>query len=424
MSILIKNGLAVLPSGVEKRDIYIEGSKIVKIGNNIDCAADDVIDATGKCVMAGFVDMHCHLREPGYEYKEDITSGTRAALQGGFTSIACMPNTNPPLDNYALIKYVKDKSIEQDNAKVYPIGCITKQQAGAELSEMGKMKEAGAIAVSDDGKPVSSGNMMRLALEYADTHNMLVISHTEDSTISGDGVVNEGFNATIAGLRGINRVAEEAMLARDILLAEALNVKVHIAHISTKNSVNLIRDAKKRGAKVTCETCPHYFSATDDEVLSYNTNAKINPPLREQADVDAIIEGLKDGTIDAIATDHAPHHADEKNREFNFAPFGTSGFETAFSLAYTNLVETDTMDITNLSKLMSENPSKILGIGSGIIAENERADITIVNTDADFVVDSSKFVSKGKNSLFNGWKLKGTISNVIVDGIEKEIKRL
>lgn len=372
--------------------------------------------------MAGFVDMHCHLREPGQEYKEDIESGTKAALQGGFTSIACMPNTVPPLDNAALIKYVIDRATEVDNAKVYPIGCITKGQNGKELAEMGFMKEAGAVAVSDDGRPVSDGNTMRLALEYAASQKLLVISHCEDKSIAGDGVVNEGFNATIAGLRGINRVAEEAMVARDILLAEALGVRVHIAHVSTKNSVHLIRQAKERGVKVTCETCPHYFTATDDEILSYNTNAKINPPLREQADVDAVIEGLRDGTIDVIATDHAPHHADEKNREFNLAPFGTSGFETAFSLGYTYLVEPDIIDLAKLSQLMSAAPARILGIGGGLLREGERADITIVDTEKQYTVDSSKFVSRGKNSLFHTWKLSGVVTNVIVDGIEKEIK--
>lgn len=422
MNLLIKNATAVIGDSLEESDIYIEGSKIVKIGKDIDCAADKIIDAENKVVLPGFVDMHCHLREPGQEYKEDIESGSAAALRGGFTSIACMPNTNPPLDNVALIKYVAMRGTEVDNAKVYPIGCITKGQQGKEIAEMGFMKEAGAVAFSDDGRPVENGNIMRLALEYASSHKALVISHCEDKSIAADGVVNEGLNATISGLKGINRVAEESMIARDVLLAEALGARVHIAHVSTKGSVEIVRQAKARGVKVTCETCPHYFCATDDEILSYNTNAKINPPLRTQQDVDAIIEGIKDGTIDAIATDHAPHHADEKNREFNLAPFGTSGFETAFALAYTYLVETDVIDMPKLSKLMSANPARILGIGTGVLKAGERADITIVDTDKGFTVDSSKFVSKGKNSLFNGWQLRGAVTNVIVDGIEKEIK--
>lgn len=422
MSLLIKNGMVVTADKTEISDVYVEGSKIVKIGKDIDCAADEVIDASEKIVMPGFVDMHCHLREPGQEYKEDIKSGTAAALRGGFTSVACMPNTVPPLDNAALIKYVLTRAAEVDNAKVYPIGCITKGQKGNEITEMRFMKETGAVAFSDDGKPVESGNIMRLALEYAAGNDMLIISHCEDKQLAADGVVNEGLNSTVSGLKGITRAAEECMVSRDVILAETIGTRVHIAHVSTKGSVEIVRQAKARGVKVTCETCPHYFSATDDEILNYNTNAKINPPLRLQSDVEAVIEGLRDGTIDAIATDHAPHHADEKNLEFNLAPFGTSGFETAFSLAYTNLVEPDIIDIVTLSKLLSSNPAKILGIGSGEIKEGERADIVIVDTETSYTVDSGKFVSKGKNSLFNGWKLKGTVVAVVVDGIKKEIK--
>jgi len=422
MSILIKNGYVVKEDCMEKCDVLIEGRHIAAIAPSIECYADNVINAENLTVMAGFVDMHCHLREPGFEHKEDITSGTKSALQGGFTSIACMPNTSPVVDNSALVLYVKNRAAEEDNAKVYPIAAITKGQKGKELTEMGSMKQVGAIAFSDDGLPVSNGNTMRLALEYAKTFDALIISHCEDKDIAGEGVVNEGFNATIAGLKGINRVAEEAMVARDILLAESLKTKVHIAHVSTRGSVDLVRQAKKRGVKVTCETCPHYFSATDDEILSFNTYAKINPPLREADDVEAIIEGLKDGTIDAIATDHAPHHKDEKNVEFNYAPNGSVGFETAFAIGYTYLVEAGHLDITELSKLMSANPSKILGIGSGKIAVGETADITIVNLNKTYEVDNKKFVSKGENSVFNGWKVTGVIEHVIVDGQEKEIK--
>lgn len=423
MNFLIKDGYVVLKDKIEKLDVLIEGKKIAKIAKAINIDRDcEIIDATGKIVMPGLVDMHCHLREPGFEYKEDIASGTRAALQGGFTSIACMPNTNPVIDNASIVKYVLDKGFEVDNAKVYVVGCITKGQKGKELAEIGSMKEAGIVAVSDDGRPVENGNMMRLALEYADTFNVVPISHCECLDIADDGVVNEGLNSTITGLKGISRVAEEAMVSRDILLAESLNARVHIAHISTANSVNLIRDAKKRGVKVTCETCPHYFCATDDEILSFNTNAKINPPLRSQSDVEAIIKGLTDGTIDAISTDHAPHHADEKNQEFNLAPNGTSGFETAFALAHTYLVLPGYMDIVQVCRLMSYNPAKILGIYGGEINENELADITIADLDKKFVVDSQKFLSKGKNSLFNGWTLSGVVTNVFVNGIEKDIK--
>lgn len=422
MSILIKNGYVVKEDCMEKCDVLVEGRRIVAIEPNIDGYADKVIDAENLTVMAGFVDMHCHLREPGFEYKEDIASGTKSALQGGFTSIACMPNTSPVIDNTALVLYVKNRAAEEDNAKVYPIAAVTKGQKGKELTEMGSMKQAGAVAFSDDGLPVADGNTMRLALEYAKTFDALVISHCEDKAIAGEGVVNEGFNATIAGLKGINRVAEEAMVARDILLAESLNTKVHIAHVSTRGSVDLVRWAKARGVKVTCETCPHYFSATDDEILSFNTYAKINPPLREADDVIAIIEGIKDGTIDAIATDHAPHHIDEKNREFNYAPNGSIGFETAFAIGYTYLVEPGHIDLTDLSRLMSKNPSEILGIGSGKLAVGETADITIVDLNKTYEVDKNKFVSKAENCVFNGWKVTGTIEHVIIDGQEKEIK--
>ncbi|MDE7394848.1 MAG: dihydroorotase [Clostridiales bacterium] len=422
MNTLIKNGMVVAGETFEKADVYIQDNKIVKIGKDIDCAVDTEIDAEGKIVLPGFVDMHCHLREPGLEYKEDIAHGSLAALRGGFTSIACMPNTRPPIDNAALVSYVRTKGIEADNAKVYPIGCITKGQAGKEIAEMGFMRDAGAVAFSDDGLPVANSNVMRMGLEYAASIGALIISHSEDKELSGDGVVNEGLNATVSGLKGITRAAEECMVARDVLLAETFKTRVHIAHVSTRGSVDIVRRAKARGVAVTCETCPHYFCATDDEILSYNTNAKINPPLRTQDDVDAILEGLCDGTIDAIATDHAPHAADEKNKEFNLAPFGTSGFETAFSLAYTYLVETNVIDIVKLSKLMSANPARILGIGSGLIKEGERADITIADPEKSFIVDRTKFVSKGKNSLFHGWKLKGAVTDVLVDGLSKEIK--
>lgn len=422
MSLIIKNGLVVTDAGVQKQDVYIENSLITKIGVNIDAAADTVIDADGLAVMPGFVDMHCHLRDPGQEYKEDIYTGTAAALQGGFTTVACMPNTTPPIDNPAIVKYVVDKAAEADNARVLPIGCITKGQQGAELAEMGLMREAGAIAFSDDGRPVENGNTMRLALEYAKGLGALVISHCEDKSMAAGGVVNEGMNATIAGLKGITRAAEESMVARDILLAAALDARVHIAHVSTRNSVRLIREAKRWGVRVTCETCPHYIAATDDEILSYNTNAKINPPLRTEKDVEAIIEGLKDGTIDCIATDHAPHHRDEKSVEFDYAPFGTSGFETAFGVCYTYLVESGQMDLNDLCRLMSGAPARILGIGGGKLAEGERADIAIADIENEYEADSAKFVSKGHNSVFDGWKLKGRVTNVIVDGRIKEIR--
>ncbi len=422
MNTLIKNGFVLRGGRLQKLDVYIEGSVIKRIGANLAVKADKEVDAQSLAVLPGFVDMHCHLREPGFEYKEDIDSGTRAALQGGFTSVACMPNTSPAVDNTAVLKYVIDRAAETDNCKVYPIAAVTKGQQGKEITEMGKLLEAGAVAFSDDGRPVADSNTMRLALEYASGFDALVISHCEDLSLAAGGVVNEGFNATVVGLRGITRAAEETMVAREIILAEALGCRVHIAHVSTAGSVELVRAAKARGVKVTCETCPHYFSATDDEILSFNANAKINPPLRLQSDVDAIIAGLKDGTIDVIATDHAPHHSDEKNKEFDLAPNGTSGFETAFSVGYTYLVDAGHLELAELVDLMSRNPARILRVEGGEIAEGAVADITIADLDSDYVVDSSRFVSKGKNSVFNGWKLKGVIKNVFVNGKEKEIR--
>lgn len=422
MSVLIKNGLVLRDGLLKKQDVFAEGGVIRRIGENLNVVAERTVDADGLAVLPGLVDMHCHLREPGFEYKEDIESGTKAALQGGFTAVACMPNTSPVVDNPAVVKFIVDRAAEIDNCKVYPIASVTKGQDGKEISEMGKLKEAGAIAFSDDGRPVADSNVMRLAMEYASGVNALIISHCEDLSLAAGGVVNEGFNATVVGLRGITRVAEELMVAREVLLAEALSCRVHIAHVSTKNSVEIIRNAKQRGVRVTCETCPHYFSATDDEILSFNTNAKINPPLREQSDVDAVIAGLKDGTIDVIATDHAPHHTDEKNQEFDLAPNGTSGFETAFSVGYTYLVDAGHLDLNELITLMSKNPARILGVEGGKLAEGAVADIITVDLDADYIVDSSRFVSKGKNSVFHGWNVKGVVKNVFVNGKEKEIR--
>ena len=418
MSILIKNG-RIIDGNEIRADVFIDNGKIMRVGENLDVEADRVIEADGMFVMPGLVDMHCHLREPGFEHKETIATGGYAALKGGFTSIACMPNTNPVLDSPALVRYVAMRGKEADNARIYPIGCITKGQKGEELAEMAKMKEAGIVAVSDDGHPVMNSGVMRNALEYAKTFNLLVLDHSEDVNVSGDGVVNDGVNATIAGLRGINRAAEEIGIARDIVLAEALDARIHICHVSTAGGVELIREAKARDVKITCETCPHYFSATDEEILSYNTNAKINPPLREQSDCEAIVEGIKDGTIDVIATDHAPHAADEKNREFDLAPFGTVGFETALSLAYTYLVDTGEIDMPTLVKLMSHNPSKLLGLPIVHMRPGTMADIVIFDPDASWTVKASELEGMGKNCLYDGWMLKGKVAHTIVGGVLK-----
>ncbi len=419
--ILLKDATVVNADGIKETDVLIDGGIIAKVGDGLDSYGAEVIDCYGKLVFPGFIDMHCHLREPGQTHKEDIASGAAAAIAGGYTAVCCMPNTTPSVDSPELVRYVRERSADVSGAEVYPIGAITRGQGGKELCEFGAMKEAGAVAVSDDGLPVTDGAVMLNALKYANTFGMLVISHSEDKSISGHGVVNDGENATVAGLRGIPRAAESAAVAREVMLAEECGARIHIAHVSTANSIDVIRSAKKRGVRVTCETCPHYFSATDDEILSYNTNAKINPPLRAQADVDAVIAGIVDGTIDAIATDHAPHHRDEKNREFDYAPFGTVGLETAFSVAYTYLVQPEIITLPDLCRLMSAAPAKILGLDGGKIAEGCRADITVVDPDDEYTVDVQTFRSKGKNSLFDGWRLKGRIVRVFVAGEEKVV---
>lgn len=386
--------------------------------------ADRIINAEGKVVIPGLIDMHVHLREPGFEYKETIKTGTAAAIRGGFTTVCCMPNTFPVNDNASVTEFIIRKSLE-GLCTVLPIGAITKGQKGEELVEMGTMKDEGCIAFSDDGLPVMNSLMMRRALEYSKAFNLPIISHCEDLTLSEDGVMSEGLLSMTLGLRGIPAEAEQIMVFRDILLAELTQGKLHIAHVSTKGSVKLIRDAKKRGVNVTAETCPHYFSLTEDAVKNYDTNAKVNPPLRTNKDIEAIKEGLKDGTIDVIATDHAPHHRDEKLKEFDLAPSGISGLETALGLSM-RLVDEGVITINQLIEKMSVNPSRILGLCSppsffitgpkGTLSKGTDADVAIIDTKKEFRVEASKFFSKGKNTPFDGWMLKGAPAITISKG--------
>ena len=420
MRILIKGGRVVDPANnIDKvTDIFIDKGVISEVGDDLglDGLEMEVIDASGKLVTPGLVDMHCHLRDPGQEYKEDIETGTRAAAMGGITSVACMPNTKPVIDNEAVVTYIKTKAKETGYVNVFPIGAISKGLEGKELAEIGELKFAGAVAVSDDGRPVTDSGLMRRAMEYADMFDMTVISHCEDLSLADGGHMNEGYMSTYLGLRGITRAAEEVMVSRDILIAEATKTAVHIAHVSTRGSVELVRRAKERGVRVTCETCPHYFTLTEKAVDGFNTNAKMNPPLRTDDDVLAIKDGLKDGTIDAIATDHAPHHIDEKNCEFAIALNGIVGFETSLGLSLKYLVKPGILTIGELIEKMSLNPSRILGLSKGTLSRGSAADVTIFDMDKEWTVDVSKLHSKSKNSPYDGFKLYGKPEYVIVGG--------
>jgi len=418
MNLLIKNGRVIDPSqGLDEVvDVLVEAGQVKETGKNLKAPAGvDTLDATGKYVVPGLVDMHVHLRDPGLEYKEDIVSGTRAAAAGGFTSIACMPNTKPAIDNKAVAGYIINKATAEGFCNVFPVGCITYGMGGERMAEMGELKEAGCVAVSDDGRPVPNAELMRRALEYARGIGILVISHAEDLALVGEGVMNEGYTATELGLKGIPRVAEDIATARDVMLAEYTNSPLHIAHVSTRGSVRLIREAKARGVKVTCETAPHYFTLTDDAVRGYDTNAKMNPPLREADDVAAIKEGLRDGTIDCIATDHAPHHLDEKDVEFNVAANGIIGLETSLPLSL-KLVEEGVLTINQLIEKMSCNPSKILGIYRGSLHAGSVADLTVIDPAAEWTVETEKLVSKSRNTPFGGWQMKGAATCTILGG--------
>lgn len=415
MKLLIKGGTLVLKDGERTADILIENGKIAKIGENL-AEKCKTIDAAGKHIFPGLIDMHVHLREPGFEGKEDIESGSKAAVAGGFTNICCMPNTNPVCDNAVVVSYIKYRQSQVNLCKISPIGAITKGEEGKQMADIGKMKKAGAVAISDDGKSVMDSNIMRLAMEYASGFGIKCLCHCEDINLVDGGVVNEGYNSTLTGLKGSLRAAEDIMIARDIALAESLNVPVHICHVSTYSGVEIIRSAKKRGVKVTAETCPHYFILTDDIITSYDTNTKVNPPVREDKDRKAILKGLKDGTLDCIVTDHAPHSEKDKAVEYNLAAFGMSGIETSFALSYTYLVKTGVLTLPELAARMSYNPANILNLDGGELKEGAPADITVADLNEKFVIDSKKFFSKGKNTPFNGYEVYGKVLYTIVDG--------
>ena len=429
MRILIKSGHIIDPSqkidGLG--DILIEDGKIVEIKAEEEGKAGSpsrkeelrTIDAAGLYVLPGLIDMHVHLREPGFEYKETIKTGTMAAVRGGFTTVCCMPNTYPVNDNASATEFIIRKAAQEGYCTVLPIGAITKGQKGEELAEMGIMRGKGCIAFSDDAQPVTDSLIMRRALEYSRAFNLPIISHCEDLTLSEDGVMNEGLLSVTLGLRGVPAEAEVIMVYRDISLTELTGGRLHIAHVSTEGSVKLIRDAKKRGVNVTAETCPHYFSITEDAVRGYDTNAKVNPPLRTKRDVEAIKEGLQDGTIDVIATDHAPHHMDEKLQEFDKAPSGISGLETALPLSM-RLVEEGVLTMSQLVEKMALNPASILDLiingSKGTLKPESDADIVILDVNRESKIEPERFASMGKNSPFGGWVLKSMPAITISKG--------
>jgi dihydroorotase len=430
MDLLIRNAWIIDPYNNQEKiaDILINDGKIVDVGvrvGNSECVTR-VIDAAGKIVAPGLIDMHVHLREPGQEEKETIATGTKAAAAGGFTTIVCMPNTKPVIDKKSLIEFILFKSKQDGVVRVLPIGAISKELKGEELAEIGQMIKAGAVAISDDGRSIQNTVIMKRAFEYIRQFNVPIISHCEDATLAAGGCMHEGYYSTILGLPGIPSTAEEVMVARDIILAEAAGAHLHIAHVSSRKSVELVRQAKKNGAHVTCEVTPHHFTLTDEAVCGithaemrtkkFDTNTKMNPPLRDKEDVEAIRQGLSDGTIDVIATDHAPHTMTEKEQEYGKAPFGIIGLETSLGLVLTELVGKGVLTMFDALSKMTINPAKILRIEvSGIVPE-ARADITIIDPGLEWVVDVNTFASKARNCPFDGWKLKGRAVMTIVNG--------
>ena len=417
MSILLKNGTLIdyKNSIFDKRDIFIEDNKITEISNEISKSADKIIDCTNLYIMPGMIDIHCHLREPGFEYKETIETGSKSAVAGGFTTICPMPNTKPTPDSAIILKEIIEKAKKDGVCNILPYASVTKGEKGEELVDFEELKNVGAIAFSDDGIPVTNSKIMREAIIKADKLNTFVASHCEEKSVAA-GAINAGKIAEELEVEGVLPEAEEIMAAREIVISETNNVRAHICHISTKTTKNMVRDAKKRNVKITCETCPHYFTFTVDEVLKSGTNAKMNPPLREEKDRLAIIEGLKEGTIDCIVTDHAPHSEEEKQRELAKAPNGIIGFETALSAEIMNLVDTGDITYLDLVKLTSYNPAQLLKIDKGVIEEGKIADITIFDPNEEYVYTKDKIVSKAKNSPFINRKLKGKVKYTIVSG--------
>jgi dihydroorotase len=420
--VLLKNGRVVDPANGRdgQFDVLIDGDRIARVGRDLPADGARVIEMpTGVVVCPGLIDMHVHLREPGQEHKESVATGTAAAVAGGFTAVACMPNTAPVNDNAGVTGYILAKAAEAKLARVYPIGAVSRGQNGEQLADIAELKAAGCVAITDDGRPVATAMLMRRALEYTTMFDMPVIEHCEEQTLKGDGVAHEGFNASALGLRGIPGEAESIMALRGISLAELTRGMLHIAHMSARQTLDAVRYGKSRGVRVTCEVTPHHFVLTDEMLqvpIAYDTNVKMNPPLREAADRDAMLAGIRDGSVDVIATDHAPHHVDEKHVEFDHAPFGITGLETAVSLCFDRLVHEGVVSLPRLVELLSVNPARILRVAGGSLADGAPADISILAPDLRVVVSAGSMRSKSRNTPFDGWTLRGGVAATIVGG--------
>jgi dihydroorotase len=422
MKLLLKGGRVVDPAGQRdgEFDVLVEDGRIARIGKGLPADGAEVFEMQrGWIVAPGLIDVHVHLREPGQEHKETVATGTASAVAGGFTAVACMPNTEPVNDHAGITEFILKKAAEAQLARVYPIGAVSLGSKGDQLAELGEQKAAGCVAFSDDGRPVATALLMRRALEYAGMLGVPIIDHCEDPTLKGDGVAHEGFHASSLGLRGIPGAAESVIVERDVSLAELAGAHVHIAHMSARQSLRAVRAGKARGVRVTCEVAPHHFTLTDEALdgpIKYDTNLKMNPPLREAADRDAMLEGIADGSVDLIATDHAPHHADEKMVEFDRAPFGIVGLETAVPIVFDRLVHAGRISLPRMIELMSVNPARVMGLAGGSLAEGAAADITVLAPDLPVTISAAALRSKSKNTPFDGWTLRGGVVATIVGG--------
>ena len=422
MKLLLKGGRVIDPaSGRDGAfDVLVDEGRIQRVGKDLPVNGAEVVELQrGWIVAPGLIDVHVHLREPGHEHKETIATGTASAVAGGFTAVACMPNTEPVNDHAGITQFILKKAAEANLARVYPIGAVSLGSKGEQLAELGEQKAAGCIAFSDDGRPVATALLMRRALEYAGMLGVPILDHCEDPSLKADGVAHEGYHASALGLRGIPGVAESLMVERDVSLAEMTGAQVHICHMSARQSLRAVRAGKDRGVRVTCEVAPHHFTLTDallDGPVKYDTNLKMNPPLREEADRDAMLDGIADGTVDVIATDHAPHHADEKMAEFDRAPFGITGLETAVPLVFDRLIHTGRISAVRAIELLSTNPARVFNLAGGTLADGSQADLVVLDPERRVSIDAARQRTKSRNTPFHGWELRGAVALTMVGG--------